>query len=536
MAYSTVVLCGHVPLDPRYEHTIKFTDPGAQAAYFAGTAVHTISADMTYLRKNHYINVDYSYRQVENINYLYATNPGEKTRYYFVERKEYINDDLTRLHVSLDVMQTYQHDWYIPPCFVEREHVNSDAIGANMIDEGLELGEYVTNSEWSLDFGELAIVVQSSATLANPIGETITGGIIGNVYNGLALYTRTLNKTGALVIEAVIKSLETSGKADAITNMWVYPKRMIAADWDAEDEETMLLVTGIKPFTFSTIKNVTLGGYVPKNKKLLTYPYNLLYVHNNMGECAILHYELFSDLANNGLPGFRVTGNIGADGTVRLMPCNYAGIPENNEEGLSLTGFPTCSWTQDAYKIWLAQNQATQSLAIQSGQISVAVGAGMAAAGAVQAAVPLGGSGGDLIVGGVSHAYSGYQQIAGVMAARKDAQVQPPQAKGAQSSSCNISDNKHTFQLCARSIQAGMARSIDDFFQMYGYKVNQVKFPNITGRKYWNYVRTIGAVCQGNIDAEDRSKIGAILDKGITFWHDADSMYNYFLTNSVVTV
>lgn len=530
---SYVMLCGYVPLDPRYEHTLKFDDPDLQEYYFYTKMVHETTADMSYLRKGRYINVDFSIEDLEGVNYLYTKNHGEKRQYYFVDRKEYVSTQVTRLHVTLDVLQTYQHDWYLPPCFVEREHVNDDTVGANMVDEGLELGEYVTNSEFSLDFGELAIVIQSSVTLTNPIGDPITGGIIGNVYNGLALYTRTLNTTGALVIDAVIKSLETSGKADAIANMWVYPKRMINADFGTEDDSTMLLVKGIKPFTFSTIRNVTLGGYVPKNKKLLTYPYNLLYVHNNMGECAMYHYELFSTTANDGLPGFRIAGNIGADGTVRLMPCNYAGIAENNEEGLSLTGFPTCSWTQDAYKIWLAQNANSQGLAIQTGNIAVGIGAAQAAIGVGQAALPGGENGVHMMASGIDRAYSGYLQVAGVLAARKDAQVQPPQAKGAQSSSCNITDGKHTFQLCARSIQAGMARSLDDYFQMYGYKVNQVKFPNITGRQNWNYVKTIGAVVQGNIDAEDRLKIGMILDKGVTFWHDPEQMYNYFGTNSL---
>ena len=534
MAYdSSVVLCGYVPLDPRYEHTLKFTDPGAQEAYFQGLMKYERHNKLTYLRKSRYIQVDIPIDDLEGVNYLFTKNPGEKTRYYFIERKEYWSESATRLLVALDVMQTYQHDWYIPPCFVEREHVLDDTAGANMLDEGLELGEYVTNSEFSLDMGLMAVVVQSSVTLENPIGEPVTGGIIGNVYNGLALYTRTLNATGILVLDAVIKSLETQGIADAITNMWIYPKRMIGAAWDTEYDEVMIPVKTIDPFTFNSVKNVTLDGYTPKNKKLLTYPYNLLYVHNNMGECAMYHYELFSATANNGQPKFRVTGNIGADGTIRLMPCNYAGIPENNEEGLSLTGFPTCSWTQDAYKIWLAQNANTQALSIQSGNIAVAVGMAQTSVGVGQALLPGGENGVHMMSDGIGRAYSGYQQVAGVLAARKDAQVQPPQAKGAQSSSCNVTDNKHTFQLCAKSIQAGMARSIDDYFQMYGYKVNQVKFPNITGRKYWNYVKTIGAVIQGNIDAEDRAAIAMILDKGITFWHDPNYMYQYFLTNGV---
>lgn len=533
MAYdSRLVLCGNVPLDPRYEHTLKFETPDAQRMYFETLKVYSDMVDMSYLRKNRYINVPLNYEVLHNVNYLITQNDNGKYFYYFVHSKEYLNDSTTRLHVALDVLQTYQFDWYLPPCFVEREHVINDAVGANLVDEGLELGEYINDTYFDWDLSELAIVVQASVTLTNPIGEPITGGIIGNVYNGLALYTRTLNQTGALVVDAVIKSLETSGKADAIVNMWVYPKVLIDADWTAEDDQTMLLVKGIKNDVFSFPKNVGFEDYIPKNKKLLTYPYTFMYVHNNMGGCAFYHYEKFGVAANN-LCTFRVTGNIGADGTVRLMPTNYAGIPENNEEGLSLTGFPTCSWTQDAYKIWLAQNANTQALAIQSGNIAVGVGAAMTTVGIGQAVLPGGASGGELIASGVSHAYSGYQQVAGVLAARKDAQVQPPQAKGSQSSSCNITDGRHTFQFCHRNIRAGMARSIDDYFQMYGYKVNQVKYPNLTSRAHWNYIKTVGCVVQGNIDAEDRQQIAAIFDKGVTFWHNPSSMYNYFLNNVV---
>src|SRR5699024_3355394 len=41
--------------------------------------------------------------------------------------------------------------------------------------------------------------------------------------------------------------------------------------------------------------------------------------------------------------------------------------------------------------------------------------------------------------------------------------------------------------------------AIDEFFSMYGYKVNLVKKPNITGRQNWNYVKTIGCNLTGNI-------------------------------------
>lgn len=530
---STLILCGNVPLDPRYEHTLTFTSKQAQLAWFNGMARYPSTSDYTYLRKEAAIKVPFNLEALEEqgVNYLYTVN-DEKARFYFVTAKEYLSPSSTRLHVELDVMQTYQFDWTIPACFVEREHVSNDAIGANLMDEGLELGEYVTNSSYDAPLGSLAIVVQSSVTLANPIGQHVSGSIIGGVYNGLALYTRSCDATGVLVLDAVIKSLETQGKADAITSMWVYPKRFIAADWDLEDDETMLPVIGINPFDMTITGNTSLNGYSPKNKKLLCFPYNFLYAHNNTGECAFYHYEKFSEGVTGAL-NFRVTGNIGEDGTVRIMPRSYAGNDLDNDSGLSLGGYPTCAWTQDAYKIWLAQNANTQALSIQSGQISAGLGAAMVGAGATQALIPGGESGGQLAASGVSHIYSGYQQIASVMAARKDAQVQPPQAKGRQSSNCNIYNAMHTFTFQRKSIRAEFAQAIDNYFDMYGYKVNRVKTPNIKGRVNWNYVKTIGAVVLGDIDAADRIKIGAILDKGITFWHDYLTMYNYTNSNGV---
>lgn len=530
---SSLTLCGFVPLDTRYEHTLDFPDKTTQNAYFSSLAKYGPFNDYTYLRKESVIRVNIGAEALENagVNYLFTRNDN-KTRYYFITNKVYKADDITELHIDLDVMQTYQFDWTIPPCFVERQHVSDDVPGRYMMDEALELGEYVNNSVENFDVGALAIVVQSSVTLQNPIGDPVRGGIIDNVYSGLALYTRTLNETGSLVLDGVISSLETQGKADGIASMWVYPKEMISADWGNEDDETMLLVKGISHKGHQAHNQRTLDGYTPKNKKLLTYPYNFLYVHNNMGECAHYHYERFGTVFPDG-PYFRVYGNIGADGTVRMAPMDYNGVAVNNEEGISLTGYPTCAWTQDAYKIWLAQNANSQALSIQSGNIAVAVGAAQVAFGGVQAAIPLGDGGGEMISHGIQQAYSGYQQVAGVLAARKDAQVQPPQAKGAQSSSCNITMGTQTFQFLYKSIRAENAQAIDSYFSMYGYKINRVTEPQYKNRSNWNYIRTIGCIVKGNIDANDRYRIASIFDKGVTFWHVPSKMYQYTETNGV---
>ena len=83
-------------------------------------------------------------------------------------------------------------------------------------------------------------------------------------------------------------------------------------------------------------------------------------------------------------------------------------------------------------------------------------------------------------------------------------------------------------------LKAEYARIIDNFFTMFGYKVNVVKVPQITGRRYWNYVKTIDCNIDGDVPQEDLQIVRRMFDNGCTFWHDATNMYNYNLTNDIL--
>ena len=90
------------------------------------------------------------------------------------------------------------------------------------------------------------------------------------------------------------------------------------------------------------------------------------------------------------------------------------------------------------------------------------------------------------------------------------------------------------FTIKPMSVRAEYARIIDDFFTMYGYKVNVVKTPSITGRRYWNFVKTVDCNIEGDVPQEDLLIIRNIFNKGCAFWHGASNMGNYNLTNSIV--
>jgi hypothetical protein len=84
-----------------------------------------------------------------------------------------------------------------------------------------------------------------------------------------------------------------------------------------------------------------------------------------------------------------------------------------------------------------------------------------------------------------------------------------------------------------KTIKSRYAKQIDDFFTMFGYKVNELKVPNITGRPYWNFVQTIDCNIDGSIPADDLDVIKNMFNKGVTFWHNGANMGNYSLDNTI---
>lgn len=534
MAYTELYLHKGVPLDSRYEHTLSWPSQADQLSYLnSSDRFYRGFDDFTYLRKNSTVKVPIYIETLENndVNYVSMRNSEGQWRFFFIVDKAYLADEVTELHLELDVLQTYQFEWEIPACFVEREHVSDDTPGLNLVDEGLELGEFVNIGTLdTINIDALAIVVQSSVTMNNPMGEAVQGAMINGVYHGLRMYCRTANALGATVVNAALSSLATQGKADGVASIFMYPKALINAEWDKEGDEVMLDVIGMTQMGASVEVPTTLDGYTPRNRKLLTHPYSYLYAHNNAGENAVYHYEHF--LMG---PEFAIAGSCSQDGVVRMIPLTHRGLSHDNEAGLSLTGYPCCSWSQDAYKIWLAQNMNQQALAIHGGEWTQGMGVATGALSTVGALVSRDVGGAlNSAAGAINTYHSGYMQIQSVMAARSDKALQPPQARGTQSPSTNIGTKTQHFTLCNMSIRADYAKRIDQFFDMYGYKVNTVKVPNLKGRAVWNYVKTVGSVVLGGFDAMERRKVAAILDKGVTFWHAPESMYHYELADANV--
>jgi len=546
---AMIYLCSGVPLSTHYDHVLMFDNKQKQLDYFHSKVVRTLT-QYTYLRKHWSIKVQAGMTEAEKWNYLFFHNvnvnvsggvmtaEAEKDYFYFITDVQYINDNTVEIFLEMDIMQTYQFDMKFQRCFIERMHQRTDEPGQNLIDEGLELGELVVNETHKFaELDELCIMVLASI---NPNSESATPIAsdpkrYNDVFSGIevfAVYGPMWQALGQRLNE-----LSSQGHIDGIVSMWMYPKELVEISGEWEDETLFKSVKSCRTLgdTFYIEKTPgTIDGYTPVNKKLLTYPYNFLYCSNNMGGSAVYHYEQFhGNLSGGNL--FSVFGSVSPDAPMLLVPCDYKGCDLNYEEGLSLGGFPSCAWDADIYKMWLAQNQNMHAFSNAQGQIKVAAGAATAAVGGLGNLLT-GNIGGAMnsVLGGATMAYSGLSQIGELLAQKKDMEIQPPQSRGHFSSSVNVTAGIQNYVFYRKSISAARARIIDDYFTMYGYKVNRINNPKQKTRENYTYVKTVNCVCYGALPQAIADRIGSIFDKGVTLWWNADVFGDYSAGNPII--
>ena len=112
----------------------------------------------------------------------------------------------------------------------------------------------------------------------------------------------------------------------------------------------------------------------------------------------------------------------------------------------------------------------------------------------------------------------------------------PPQAQGnTNSGDVTYSAGKMTIQYFKMNVRKEYAEIIDNYFSTYGYKVNVVKLPNVTGRTNWNFVKTIDCNLEGNIPQADIDELKKMFNNGVTFWHNATYFLDYSQSNTIVT-
>jgi len=519
-----------VPLEIDEINQLTFSNATAQFNYF--NSLPKVSVDnFTYQRKDGTIRYGANFDSLVNFNYVMYRNDAYSSKWFyaFITGMEYLNDNVTAISIKTDVWQTWQFDLTFKRTFVEREHVNNDAIGANTINEGLELGDYVINSsrtlkpdKTTLDHEGNAInwiypIVFQVTELANDIAGA--SSYYNSEYNGVFSGLYYFGCTSLDQARLIVNYYDSQGKGDSIVAIFLAPKEFFAGAYKVTGGGKTIYV----PANTATVTNLldtttisrpsTLNGYTPRNNKLFTYPYSYVYVDNNTGVSTEFRYEDFADAS----PKFFIAGALGQGCTTKLCPISYKGYTANTEVfeyGIVGSKYPICAWSSDYYTNWVTQNAVNLNVGVASGVASAAINAGY----------------GNYAGAGTSLLSS----IGGTMGQIEAAKIHPDQARGNTNSADILIGWQRYFTIDCMSVRAEIARTIDDFFTMFGYKVNRVKVPNITGRRNWNYVKTIGCYIDGDIPQEDMQEIKDMFDRGVTLWHNASTFADYSQNNDII--
>ena len=144
---STAVYLCNTPLKSDNKNQISFNSREEQFSYFNGLAVRRFS-DFTYQRKDSIIRVPINAEVLFNdgVNYVMYDNKNFSSRwiYAYITEIEYINANVSHIHIKTDVFQTWFLDCEILPSFVVRETVINDELFKHTLPENLPTGEQIT--------------------------------------------------------------------------------------------------------------------------------------------------------------------------------------------------------------------------------------------------------------------------------------------------------------------------------------------------------------------------------------------------------
>lgn len=542
---SKIILVKNINIDRQYTNVISYTE--AQMLELCISQEHLVAQaeNYSFLRNTGTIMAGFTYAQCLQANYIAFQNPDYSNKWFFawIDDVIYKGDKNTEITFTVDAWSTWFDKWNKKICFINRQHVNDDTIGLHTIPENLDVGEVIEEQEtedesYGNEFGYYVCVLSNWRIKDGSTGEEVLSSNKGTQNAGISVYDNTVfgeelflfNITSlSSFVNLYLFLLRTNydGHIEDVKNIFILPNLAIKASELIQHnaivgEQTFSWYTlnyDMSPNIFNTTinKRHNFTNFVPQNNKCFVYPYNYLFVSNNNGSNNIYKYEDFTT-ANCV---FENQFSIAIGGSGRLVPKNYKNMITNDDEALPTGKYPTCAWSSDAFTNWLTQNgvNLVASIALTAGGVATAIATG-------GATLP--------IVAGAITSVAG--TVAGTIGQFNQASLMPNIAGGQATGDVIWACNRNKFTFREMRAKNEYLKIIDDYFTRFGYAIKSLELPNITGRKYWNYVE-IGAseeIGYGEVPSKYMEIINNACRRGVTIWHNHANVGNYSLDNSIV--
>lgn len=540
-------------LDRTMHKTIDFSSQSARDSYFSSNnSIATIisipySGNAYFIRENKTVKVPINADVLDanGVNYCRFNNPQSGTSNYFycfIDNIEYAAPQTAILHLRTDVMLTNVCNYSASNCFVERQHIaKSDDVYYNQltpesIDYGdiVEFGDQRVTADLSardiLEYDNNYWTVVCMSEQFDNSSTTNTDPFFGGVPNSCYFYAML----GAQ-LPYFIDEINNNGQESAIISIYPVPKsyvQTLTTDLTFYNLPVYLLYdkdySMLSDYTIvnTAALNTMNNGYIPRNNKLLTYPYNYLKLHNNNNSEIDFKFENITD---HGNLIFKSILSPTVNESLIVFPENYENYSGsyyseylgNYKYSVECNDFPEIPYTSDLYKNYIALNK--NSLQMQKIDIRASELSGFAS-NTLSANIP------GLIQTGISSTLD-YMRFD---ASLNDMKNKPKQIHGNSSGSNKFMSGSFGVFVSKMSIKQLYAEKIDKYFDMYGYNISNVQIPNWTNRSHYNFVKTSGIDIYGTVAKDDKQKIAEIFDSGVTFWHISNgAVYGTYDTNNV---
>lgn len=529
MAYfepqTTIYLCS-TGIDAYNKPYFESND--AMAAWCIGKAKLTFN-DYSYQRadERQYCAVKADYYDCLKCDTIVYKNAGHSDFWIIgnINLVEFKNPNTTWVWFSVDAFCTFcgDIDWSKSYSLVDREHVAIDWVGSNPNWDGMgPPDDFQATPEEVVQTLE-KYYTPSKIVVMSPYDSTgqwqFAGRMSGNVYTGMTLQDFDTPSE----CNAYLKAVAESQTADINNIVSIY--NVPDAIFEGGSESIEITPPWSKRAGYP---------FEPNNAKCYSSQYCMLLIRSSVGTTKEYKPELFSGFSQSTL--FHVVGSYGASaGGIIVYPAHYNKRVDSYEDAFIITDFPVSSWVGNAYAQWRAINGIGPELKAISGVISGTLeGAnkGLAAGQSMMGGNPLGTpalpSGGitpDVAmaaagaVGGfvTSAVNEGIEYFSTVNAAKVNGTV----IGGTTGTSANLAAANKSFGFVMHWIMPtlNICKSLDAFFDRYGYKVARLKVPERNTRPCWNFVRTAEGHVSGDMPAAYRIQIENMMNSGVTFWN-----------------
>ena len=554
---SDVVLCRGVPIDSDYKHTLYFDSVAAQNNYFFSKAFKQFHHVSYQRERRNVMTLETPSSELYGCNYLLFKNTSysEKWFFAFVDLVEYVSDTVTDIYYTIDMMQTWMFQYTLKQCFVAREHSATDNLFENTKNESVGYGKLMCGVH-----GDVLKASEQLTMCAVLTTKPFTSGV--GAEKPLEIYNRHCSVYGYIglpqAINDNIELLVQNGYESAILALFIVPSFFAQGATDLIMPTSMPTKTVEIEFNIDELPN----GYKPRNKKLLSYPYNQLWISNNSGTINEYRYEDF-ELTSNNTVEFELKACGVTSPAMSLVPLHYRGVTKYYDEAIFSTNFTTAPWVGDVYAAWVAQNknsvmasaenqagrafmnlgqslvggfiQTNNTLDMYQAQKYDAANRGLSVSKATQVGAQQSVRQNLLntLSVGANEMFGFWETVNTLEGKVADLQNIPANVHNlSQADSLNAADKKMSFETYRMCVKPEYAKMVDKYFDMFGYTTNEVKVPNTHSRPHWNYVQTVGCEIQGLLPQEAANIIKAVYDKGVTFWKNGDEVGNYTLDNS----